>query len=52
MPVRESPRKHGTTYTQRKEKSSAKDKGKVVDLEAKEGVKDIYFEGVDPISMF
>ena len=40
VPVCESLREHATTQAQRKEKLSAKEKGKVVDMEA-EGVQKI-----------
>ena len=49
MSVHETPRKHAATQAQGKERSSMKEKGKVVDLEAEEGVEDIKIEGVDPI---
>jgi len=52
MSVYESPRKHAATQAQKKEKLSTKNKGKVVDLETEEGMKDIYTEGVDPMSEF
>ena len=48
--VCESPRKHDATQAQRKEKPSAKEKGKLVDLEAKEGTEDIDIKGVDHVS--
>jgi len=48
--VCESPKRHVTVEAQRKEKSSVKEKGKVVNLEAEEGMEDIDIEGVDPIS--
>jgi len=50
--VYESPRKHVATKSQKKEKLSIKDKGKVVDLEAIEGAEEIDTKGVDPISKF
>jgi len=49
MPVCESPRKHAPTQARRKEKLSAKEKGKVVNLEVEEGLEDIDLKGVDPI---
>ena len=49
MPVHESPRKHPNTQAQRKEKKTTQEKGKVVELDAEEGAKDIDIEGVDPI---
>lgn len=52
MSVCKSPRKHASTQAQKRDKSSVKDKGKVVDLEAKEGTKNINTKGVDPISKF
>lgn len=47
MPMHKPPRKHVDAQAQRKEKLSAKEKGKVVDIEAKEGAEDIDIEGVD-----
>lgn len=52
MPMRESPRKHTSTQVPQKENPIAQGKGKVVDLEAEEGAKDIDIEGADTISKF
>jgi len=48
VPVHKSTRKHAATEAQRKEKTSSKEKGKVVDLDVEEGVEDIDIKGVDP----
>lgn len=49
MPMHESQRKHVATQAQKKEKMSANDKGKVVDLKAEEDVENLNTKGVDPI---
>lgn len=50
MPVCESLRKHSTTQAQKKDKQLVKGKEKFIDLEAKEGTKDIDAKGIEPIS--
>jgi len=50
MTVHESPRKHSSTQAQKKDKPLVKDKEKVADLEAEEGMEDIDDEGMEPIS--
>lgn len=49
LSVRESLRKNPNTQAQRKENPSTQEKGKVVDLEAKEGIEDIDIDKVDHI---
>lgn len=46
----ESLRKHAATQAQKRDNTSTKEKGKVVDLEAEEGMEYIDTEGVDLIS--
>lgn len=43
--------KHSTIEVQNKDKHSKMDTGKVVDLEAKEGAKDIDAKGIEPLQV-